>query len=211
MVVLYRAFLPDLPLTGLDLTYRDEGIVALMKLSQQEQQEVNWMIAREIPALRRYAQILLRGNGNKDDLVQDTLERAIRKSHTWRREGSIRSWLYRIQYTVFLNAFWKRVNLKEVSSEEMEEPSTVVDSQETGLECQRMLKALENLKSHHSEVLLLVAVEGFSYDQAAKIMDVPVGTVRSRLSRAREDLRVEMKQTTLHDDDSQTATGGSES
>jgi len=182
-----------------------------MKLSQQEQQEVNWMIAREIPALRRYAQILLRGNGSKDDLVQDTLERAIRKSHTWRREGSIRSWLYRIQYTVFLNAFWKRVNLKEVSSEEMEKPSAVVDSQETGLECQRMLKALENLKSHHSEVLLLVAVEGFSYDQAAKIMDVPVGTVRSRLSRAREDLRAEMKQTTLHNDDSQTATGGGES
>lgn len=182
-----------------------------MKLSQQEQQEVNWMIAREIPALRRYAQILLRGNSGKDDLVQDTLERAIRKSHTWRREGSIRSWLYRIQYTVFLKAFWKRVNSKEVTTEEMDEPPAAVASQETGLECQRMLKALDNLKNHHSEVLLLVAVEGFSYDQAAKIMDVPVGTVRSRLSRAREDLRAEMKQTSLHDDDSQAATGGGES
>lgn len=52
-----------------------------MKSSQHERREIQWMIAREIPALRRYAQILMRGQGDKDDLVQDTLERAIKKSH----------------------------------------------------------------------------------------------------------------------------------
>ncbi|MFP4098936.1 MAG: RNA polymerase sigma factor [Alphaproteobacteria bacterium] len=180
----------------------------MTKLNQHERREINWMIAREIPALRRYAQTLMRGNGDKDDLVQDTLERAIKKSHTWRREGSIRSWLYRVQYTVFLNRYRKQANLKEVAADDMSEsPAMAVNaSQDTKLECQRMLKALENLKPRHSEVLLLVAVEGFSYDQAAQIMDIPVGTVRSRLARAREDLRAEMKNTTLHDKDEKTST-----
>lgn len=175
-----------------------------MKSSQHERREIQWMIAREIPALRRYAKILMRGQGDKNDLVQDTLERAIKKSHTWRREGSIRSWLYRVQYTVFLNRYRKQTNLKEVSAEDgaLEIPSMAINaSQDTKLECQRMLKALQNLKPRHSEVLLLVAVEGFSYDQAAQIMDIPVGTVRSRLARAREDLRGEMKETMLHDKD----------
>jgi RNA polymerase sigma-70 factor (ECF subfamily) len=177
-----------------------------MKLSQHERREINWMIAREIPSLRRYAQILMRGRGDKDDLVQDTLERAIKKSHTWRREGSIRSWLYRIQYTVFINSYRKQADLKEVAADDMSEsPSmTVGASQDTKLECQRILKALENLKPRHSEVLLLVAVEGFSYDQAAQIMDIPVGTVRSRLARAREDLRAEVRNTTLHDKEPRT-------
>ncbi|MDP7142845.1 MAG: RNA polymerase sigma factor [Alphaproteobacteria bacterium] len=177
-----------------------------MKQSQHERREINWMIAREIPALRRYAQTLLRGRGDKDDLVQDTLERAIKKSHTWRREGSIRSWLYRVQYTVFLNRYRKQANLKEVTAKDMNENPvmSVKATQGAELECQRVLKALENLKPRHSEVLLLIAVEGFSYDQAAQIMDVPVGTVRSRLARAREDLRAEMQHTALHDKDTQT-------
>ncbi|WP_281300488.1 MULTISPECIES: RNA polymerase sigma factor [unclassified Iodidimonas] len=158
------------------------------------------MIAREIPALRRYARILMRGRGDKDDLVQDTLERVIRKSHSWRREGSIRSWLYRVQYTVFLNRYSKQANLKEVAADDMSEnPALSINaSQDVRLECHRMFKALENLKPRHSEVLLLVAVEGFSYDQAAQIMNIPVGTVRSRLTRARADLRAEMKNTALN-------------
>lgn len=181
-----------------------------MKLTQHERREIQWMIAREIPALRRYARILMRGQGDKDDLVQDTLERAIKKSHTWRRDGSIRSWLYRVQYTVFLNRYRKQANLKEVSAEDgaLDTPSLAINgSQDTKLECKRMLKALQNLKPRHSEVLLLVAVEGFSYDQAAQIMDVPVGTVRSRLARAREDLRGEMRDTALHDKSVQENTG----
>ena len=186
---------------------KSEGALYFMKLAQHERREINWMIAREIPALRRYAQILMRGNGDKDDLVQDTQERAIKKSHTWRRDGSIRSWLYRVQYTVFLNRYRKQANLREVAAEDMSESTAMAEniSQDSKLECKRMLKALENLKARHSEVLLLVAVEGFSYDQAAQIMDIPVGTVRSRLARAREDLRAEIKTTSLNDKDEKTS------
>jgi len=172
-----------------------------MKLNEQERREINWMIAREIPSLRRYAQTLLRGATGKDDLVQDTLERAMNKVHTWRREGSIRSWLYRIQYTVFVNRYQSEMRRQEVTSEGIEESGLMVSNEnhDSRLECQRMVKALDRLKMQHSEVLVLIAVEGFSYDQAARILDVPVGTVRSRLSRAREDLRAQMKVTKLNE------------
>ncbi len=181
-----------------------------MKLTDHERREINWMISREIPSLRRYAQTLLRGSGDKDDLVQDTLERAMNKVHTWRREGGIRSWLYRIQYTVFVNGYQHRLRRNEVTTEGLDQTECLsqYDRQDERLECHRMLKALDQLKAQHSEVLLLVAVEGFSYDQAAQILDVPVGTVRSRLSRGRQELRAEMQVTQLNEQPIPTRTGG---
>lgn len=173
-----------------------------MKKTGHEKQEINWLIANEIPALRRYAHILMQGRGDKDDLVQDTLERALKKSHTWRREGSIRSWLYRIEYTVFLNKY-RKTALKEINGDDVIEHMTDGDTatQNTRLECRKVLHALGHVKPRHREVLLLVAVEGFSYDEAAAIMDIPVGTVRSRLARAREDLRGALKDTGMAGED----------
>lgn len=181
-----------------------------MKLTEHERREINWMISREIPSLRRYAQTLLRGTGDKDDLVQDTLERAMNKVHTWRREGSIRSWLYRIQYTVFVNGYQDRLRRNEVTTEGLDHNESLsrYDRQEDRLECQRIFKALDQIKTQHSEVLLLVAVEGFSYDQAAQILNVPVGTVRSRLSRGREELRAEMQVTQLNEQPRPKRAGG---
>jgi len=186
------------------------GVFAFMKLTEQERREINWMISREIPALRRYAQTLLRGAGDKDDLVQDTLERAMNKVHTWRREGGIRSWLYRIQYTVFVNRYQSQMRRNEVTTEGLDQNESMAqyDKQDDRLECQRMLKALDQLKAQHSEVLVLIAVEGFSYDQAAQILNVPVGTVRSRLSRGREELRAEMQVTQLNEQPMQSRSGG---
>jgi RNA polymerase sigma-70 factor, ECF subfamily len=65
--------------------------------------ELQWLIAREIPHLHRYALALLRNTDAADDLVQDCLERALRKQQLWRRQGSMRSWLFRMLYNVFLN------------------------------------------------------------------------------------------------------------
>lgn len=158
---------------------------------RREREEINWMIAHELPALRRYANILLRGGEKMDDLVQDTLERAMKKSHTWRRDGNIRSWLYRIQYTVFLNHY--------ADSAPVEIPAqTAIDitgeyegqqAQESRLNGRRVLDAVHQLPAAHRDVLLLVAAQGCSYDETARIMDIPVGTVRSRLARARSELR----------------------
>ena len=180
-----------------------------MTKNRHEREEINWMIAQEIPALRRYAQILLRNSDKNDDLVQDTLERAIKKSHTWRREGSIRSWLYRILYTTFINRYSKP-HLKEVAAQDVIDNSDMPEpeSPEGQVEARRVMHAANTLQSRYREVLLLVAVEGFSYDEVAGIMDIPVGTVRSRLARAREDLRAELKTTGMN---GQKATGAGQS
>ncbi len=163
---------------------------------QRERDEIKWMIAREIPALRRYATLLVRNRDGGDDLVQDTLERAMNKSHTWRREGSIRSWLYRIQYSVFLNRY-RKAHVREIADSDAVEQAAGIapGGQENTLEYKRLMVAIEKLKPRQRDVLMLVAAQGFSYDQAAAIMDVPVGTVRSRLARARSDLRALMKET----------------
>lgn len=152
--------------------------------------EVKWMMAKEIPQLRRYAFILTGDIHAADDLVQDCLERAIRKRHLWKRHGSIRSWLYRILYNVFLNSRsrWNRsrshIALDDVPSS-LAEPAR----QEHGIACREISEALRRLPPEQSAAIALTAIQGFSYDEASKILGVPVGTVRSRLFRGRETLR----------------------
>lgn len=155
---------------------------------------MKWLISREIPHLRRYARALARDRDEADDLVQDCLERAIRKRHQWRRRGSIRSWLFRTLYRTFINGQTRRTRERaqlpvdgpyEGIHERLREPPR----QEDHLAWQDMAAALGRLPDQQRAALLLVALEGMSYDEAADILAVPVGTVRSRLSRAREALR----------------------
>jgi RNA polymerase sigma-70 factor (ECF subfamily) len=159
-------------------------------------QDVTWLIAREIPHLRRYAAALARNRSEADDLVQDCLERAIRKRHLWRRHGSIRGWLFRMLYRTFVNGHRRRVRertqvLIEPSGEgiHMHERLCEPPRQEHHLEWLDMADALQRLPDRQRAAVLLVALEGMSYDEVAGILDIPVGTVRSRLSRAREALR----------------------
>lgn len=155
---------------------------------------MKWLISREIPHLRRYARALARDRDEADDLVQDCLERAIRKRHQWRRRGSIRSWLFRTLYRTFINGQPRRTRERaqlpvdgpyEGIHERLREPPR----QEDHLAWQDMAAAFGRLPDQQRAALLLVALEGMSYDEAADILAVPVGTVRSRLSRAREALR----------------------
>jgi RNA polymerase sigma-70 factor (ECF subfamily) len=152
--------------------------------------ELKWLIAREIPHLRRYAQALLRDPDAADDLVQDCLERALRKRHLWRRQGSMRSWLFRMLYHMFLNTkktrWYKRlaVPLEAVAPTMAESPR-----QEKYVECRDIAEALAQLPTQQYAAIILIALEGLSYDEAAWILGIPVGTLRSRLSRGRETLR----------------------
>jgi len=152
--------------------------------------ELKWLIAREIPHLRRYALALLRDPDAADDLVQDCLERALRKRHLWRRCGSMRSWLFRILYTVFLNT--KKTRWREkltVPLEAIELTLGASPRQEKYVECGDIAKALAQLPDQQYAAIILIALEGLSYDEAAWILGVPIGTLRSRLSRGRETLR----------------------
>jgi len=150
-----------------------------------------------IPALRRYARALLRDRSSADDLVQDCLERAIGR---WpqRRDGAVRSWLFAILHNLAIDRYRQKatrgihVSIDTSNENEFGEAA----AQESRLMYHDALNKLATLPDDQRAVLLLVAVEDLSYAEAAKVLDIPVGTVMSRLSRARERLQREIDGTT---------------
>jgi RNA polymerase sigma-70 factor (ECF subfamily) len=153
-------------------------------------------IEAHIPGLRRFACALLRGDREQaDDLVQDSLERALSRWHLQRAEGSLRGWLYTILYNRFRSDRHRQKRrghhgpLTEVVEAEL---PWVEGGQDAALEHRDLLRAFAALPEQQRSVLLLVAVEDLSYEEAARVLDVPIGTVMSRLSRGRERLRLNL-------------------
>lgn len=141
-----------------------------------------------IPRLRRYARALANDRYLADDLIQDTLERAWNKYHLWRPGSDLRAWLFAIMHNVFVNQMRGRRMDVEVLTDEM--PTVAVrDKQSDGIELADLRRALSRLSVEHREILLLVAVEQMKYEEIGDALGIPVGTVMSRLSRARERLR----------------------
>lgn len=156
--------------------------------------ELESYVEEEIPHLRRFARSLCGSADEGDDLVQDALERAWRKRHSWRREGSVRGWLFRILYRVFLNSRRKtKPVLSEIDTEAVADPvHERLAPQDARLTADDLARGLETLPDDQRAAVLLVALEGVSYDEAASVLDVPIGTLRSRLFRGREALRQTM-------------------
>ncbi|MBV8736217.1 MAG: sigma-70 family RNA polymerase sigma factor [Alphaproteobacteria bacterium] len=150
-------------------------------------------IEPHIPGMRRFARALVRGDRERaDDLVQDSLERALSRWHSRRAEGDLRGWLYTILYNRFLSEQQrqKRRGVHDTLTEVIEsELPQVKGGQDQALEHRDLLRAFAALPEEQRSVLFLVAVEDLSYEQAARVLGVPIGTVMSRLSRGRERLR----------------------
>ncbi|MDE2175130.1 MAG: RNA polymerase sigma factor [Betaproteobacteria bacterium] len=149
------------------------------------------LLTEQIPHLRRYARVLHAGRMvDADDLVQDTLERAVNKWGLWRGVGSVRPWLFSIMHNLFVDHCAVRNAQATESLDELPDAAHPAQAatQELHLEALELLAALQRLSVPLREVLLLVAVEGLSYTEAAKALGVPTGTVMSRLSRARSQL-----------------------
>lgn len=146
-----------------------------------------------IPSLRRYARGLLSDAALADDLVQDTLERAWSRFSLWQRRGEIRAWMFGIMHNHFVDGARARRSRPEDSAgdalPEVPQRATHTDR----LELEDLDRALQRLPREQREVLLLVAVEGLSYQEAAAIAGVPVGTVMSRLARGRDRLRQDLQ------------------
>lgn len=151
------------------------------------------LIEVHIPGLRRFACALLRGDRERaDDLVQDSLERALSRWHLRRAEGNLRGWLYTILYNRFLSDQHrrKRRGTHDQLTEAIEfELPQIRGGQDEALEYRDLLRAFAALPEEQRSVLLLIGVEDLSYDEAARVLGVPIGTVMSRLSRGRERLR----------------------
>ena len=148
------------------------------------------LIEHEIPRLRRYARALTRNPDRADDLVQETLLRAIRKSHLWQPGTDIRAWLFTIMHNHHVNMVRSVMRQDAMLDIEDMSSSLVAASDPTASRQLRELeRALACLPDEQREVILLVGLEEMSYQEAAQVLGVPVGTVRSRLSRGRDALR----------------------
>lgn len=143
-----------------------------------------------IPRLRRYARALTGERSAADDLVQDTLERAWMKLHLWRRGSDLRAWLFTIMHNVYVNQVRSRAAAAIVPLDDEIPDIPVRPTQADMLEVRDIDAALRRLPSEQREVVLLVALERMSYKETASTLGIPIGTVMSRLSRARERLRV---------------------
>jgi len=148
-----------------------------------------------IPALRRYAAVLARNHQDQDDLVHDCLVRALDRWHTRREDASLRSWLFAIMHNLFVSHQRKRKLRGEVTSIDAapDDRYRVSADQERYLEFCDVFQALDRLPEEQRSVLVLIAVEDLSYAEAAQVLDIPIGTVMSRLSRGRERLRAMME------------------
>jgi RNA polymerase sigma-70 factor (ECF subfamily) len=140
-----------------------------------------------IPRLRRYARALAGDRTAADDLVQDTLERALAKLHLYRRGTDLRAWLFTVMHNVYVNQLRAARPGAQLDEEmpELAQPSRASE----GLELRDLDRAIRRLPPEQREVLLLVVLEDMSYEQTAGTLGIPIGTVMSRLARAREKLR----------------------
>ena len=145
-------------------------------------------LEENIPALRRYAWALLRDDAEADDLVQDCLVRALDRLNTRNGEGDIRPWLFTILHNLCVSR-WRRAKVRAAFLAETDPEPSVPASQQSSAELRDVLQALDGLPMEQRQIVLLVAVEGLAYGEVAQILGIPVGTVMSRLSRARDRLR----------------------
>lgn len=150
--------------------------------------ELGTHIATCLPRLRRYARALVKDRDAADDLVQDTCERAWAKAESWRPGSDARPWLFSIMHNVFIDQR-RRPGLELQPLEDQVAEVPVRATQSDQLEVRDVARAFERLPAEFSEVLLLVTTEEMSYEEVSAALSIPVGTVMSRLSRARARLR----------------------
>jgi len=181
-----RVFLDALPLTPLD-------IVPPLSPSDAKGLPHPELVAA-IPRLRRYARVLTGDAVRADDLVQDTLARAWEKRHLWREGSDLRAWLFTIMHNVHVNQI--AMARREASNVSLDDDAGSVSwqppvraNQLERVELMEIVEQMRRLPGDQREVLMLAAVEEMRYEDIASVLAIPIGTVMSRLSRAREKLR----------------------
>ncbi|CAN5343548.1 RNA polymerase sigma factor [soil metagenome] len=143
-----------------------------------------------IPHLRRYSRALLAEREPADDLVQDTLERAVGRWSMWQRRGDLRAWMFGIMHNLFVDRLRAQRARPESAVDEL--PEQAAPEAGDRLELRDLDRLLQALPPDQRKVLLLVAVEELDYREVAQVLQIPIGTVMSRLSRAREAMRARL-------------------
>jgi RNA polymerase sigma-70 factor, ECF subfamily len=153
------------------------------------------LVEAEIPRLRRFARYLTRDTDRADDLVQECLTRAVAKIDSWQPGTNLRAWLFVILRNCHVNEVRRGQRMAAFGESGVDyELVPTPASQEAHVSLLEVRNAYLNLSEEHREVLLLVAIEGLQYEEAAGVLNVAVGTIRSRLSRARQALRAMLEE-----------------
>jgi len=147
-----------------------------------------------LPALRAFAMMLTRDRSAGEDLVQDTVLRALDKSEHFTMGTNLRAWLYTIMRNQFINGLRRRQRerLTDIDDDLLDNLDAVAANQEHVLILKDLMRAMGDLRPEQRQALHLVIADGLSYDEVAQICDCPVGTVRSRIARARRELEVRL-------------------
>jgi RNA polymerase sigma-70 factor (ECF subfamily) len=153
---------------------------------------IELQIAELTPQLRRYARVLMRGDITRaDDLVQDCIERGLQRLTLWQRGSNLRAWLFTIMHNLYVNQVKRRANGPDFVG--LVDTETDRHQQaESDVAVNDIQRALNNLPADQREIVLFVSIEGMKYQEVAKILDIPEGTVMSRLARARYQLRASL-------------------
>jgi RNA polymerase sigma-70 factor (ECF subfamily) len=148
------------------------------------------LLEEQIPRLRRYARALTHDVERADDLVQSCLERAITKQHLWQPGTDLRAWLFTILHNQHVNEVRRSVREgMTVQVEPLADHLPVESTASIKLELRDLRAAMAKLPEEQRQAILLVGLEDMRYDEVAEILAIPTGTVRSRISRGREELR----------------------
>lgn len=164
-----------------------EAVDAHDQDNRQSSDELGQLLMTHVSGLRRYARLLIGDPAEADDLVQDCLTRACAQAKPWRQINDPRAYLFTILHNVHATKR-RRARLTEVPLDAAYSVSMPAE-QHGRVALRDMARALARLPQEQREVVLLVGVEGLSYREAATVLDIPLGTVMSRLSRGREALR----------------------
>ena len=144
-----------------------------------------------LPRLRRFAHALSRDSADADDLTQMTVERALVARRQWQPGTRLDSWLYRIMRNLWIDTARSRARKAKFEAPPESADSIGIDplpGLEASLDLQRVMAAMEQLPDEQREVVALILVEGFGYREVAEMLDLPIGTVSSRLVRGRTAL-----------------------
>ena len=147
------------------------------------------MLEQEMPRMRRYARALLRDHVDAEDLVHDAVVRALSRAHLWRDGSNLRAWLFTILHNQYVDEVRKSSRMGRPVSIDKVAVLGRPASQLAAVELIELDRALGRLPRMQRTILMLIVLDGMNHEQVAKRYRIPVGTVRSRLSRARRRLR----------------------
>lgn len=160
-------------------------------MKREEEMDFDRRVQAEIPVLRRYAHKLTRDPAAVEDLVQECLVLGLSKQHLWREGSNLRAWLCTILHNLYVNTLRRAVREgRVVALSEVDKQLAHPPAQDKTLELRDVRRALARLTEGQRDAVILIGVDGWSYQRVAKAVGLPVGTIRSRLSRGRDRLRL---------------------